>query len=156
MRIVTTAAVLVTCAAAMAQTPSGQNRSDQDRANQNAPSSPPAATPPPASSPGISSLVLKEPAYSYRCIEYACKRSNAFAVWHRLIQFDKLYQSRKTKRKTLPGMKRGKPTDAIFRAFAVVPITGRDYGDPPPHKWPPFDVDELFRLIQREEVPNVG
>jgi hypothetical protein len=54
-----------------------------------------------------------------------------------------------------PGMQNGKPTDAVFKAFAIVPMSGLRHGDPP-HEWPPFDVDELFRLIQKEEVPNVG
>jgi hypothetical protein len=52
-------------------------------------------------------------------------------------------------------MQNGKPTDAVFKAFAIVPMSGLRRGDPP-HEWPPFDVDELFRLIEKEEVPNVG
>ena len=74
---------------------------------------------------------------------------NLFAICYRLTQLNRLRQFRKAKRQPLPGMKRGKPTDAIFKAFAFVPIAGREFSDPPRRDWP-FDVDELVRLIQKE------
>jgi hypothetical protein len=76
-------------------------------------------------------------------------------VWYRLAQFEIMRQMiNEAKGRVLPGMQDGKPTDAVFKAFAIVPMSGMCRGDPP-HEWPPFDVDELFRLIEKEEIHNV-
>ncbi|MGB7466235.1 MAG: hypothetical protein WBW14_25315 [Candidatus Acidiferrum sp.] len=42
----------------------------------------------------------------------------------------------------------GEPEDAVFKALAIVPMTGRRPGVM--YDGPPFDVEELIRLIKRE------
>jgi hypothetical protein len=49
----------------------------------------------------------------------------------------------------IPITQDGKPTEAVFKALAALPLTANPRGKPP-EKWPPFDADELFRLIQKE------
>lgn len=49
---------------------------------------------------------------------------------------------------TLPGMKDDKPTDALFRAFAVVPMTGRRTDGP--RVGFPVDMEKLIRLVNIE------
>jgi hypothetical protein len=49
---------------------------------------------------------------------------------------------------TLPGLTDGKPGDAVFKALAVLPITGLPPGVV--RESPSFDVGELIRLIKKE------
>lgn len=48
----------------------------------------------------------------------------------------------------MPGMKDDKPTDALFRAFAVVPMTGRRTDGP--RVGFPVDMEKLIRLVNIE------
>jgi hypothetical protein len=47
-----------------------------------------------------------------------------------------------------PWIHDGGPGDAVFKALAVVPMTGRRPGVM--YDRPPFDVEELIRLIKKE------
>jgi hypothetical protein len=47
-----------------------------------------------------------------------------------------------------PWIHGGEPEDAVFKALAFVPMTGRVPGVM--YEKPPFDVEELIRLIKRE------
>ena len=47
-----------------------------------------------------------------------------------------------------PRIHDGEPEDAVFKALAIVPMTGRLPGVV--YERPPFDVDELIRLIKKE------
>jgi hypothetical protein len=52
----------------------------------------------------------------------------------------------------LPGLQDEKPSDAAFKAFAVVPMidmSNLNPGDPPHEGWP-FDMEELSRLLQKD------
>jgi hypothetical protein len=49
---------------------------------------------------------------------------------------------------SLPWPREGKPGDAVFKALAIVPMTGLAPGVV--RKVPPFDPDELIRLIKQE------
>ena len=47
-----------------------------------------------------------------------------------------------------PGIHDGETEDAVFKALAIVPMTGRRPGVT--YEGPPFDVEELIRLIKKE------
>ncbi len=47
-----------------------------------------------------------------------------------------------------PWIHDGEPDDAVFKALAIVPMTGRPPNEM--HERPPFDVEELIRLIESE------
>ena len=47
-----------------------------------------------------------------------------------------------------PWIHDGEPEDAIFKALAVVPMTGRRPGVA--YEGPPFDLEELMKLIKKE------
>ena len=47
-----------------------------------------------------------------------------------------------------PWIHDGEPEDAVFKALAIVPMTGRRPGVT--YDRPPFDVEELIRLIRKE------
>jgi hypothetical protein len=47
-----------------------------------------------------------------------------------------------------PWIHDGEPEDAVFKALAIVPMTGRVLGVM--YERPPFDVEELIRLIKKE------
>jgi hypothetical protein len=52
----------------------------------------------------------------------------------------------------LPGLQDEKPSDTVFKAFAVVPMIDMNdlrSGDSR-HQGLPFDVEELSRLLQKE------
>ena len=49
---------------------------------------------------------------------------------------------------TFPWIHDGEPEDAVFKALAIVPMTGRLPGAM--YEGPPFDVEELIRLIEKE------
>ena len=49
---------------------------------------------------------------------------------------------------TFPWIHDGEPEDAVFKALAIVPMTGRLPGVT--YDRPPFDVEELIRLIKKE------
>lgn len=49
---------------------------------------------------------------------------------------------------TFPWIHDGEPEDAVFKALAIVPMTGRIPGVI--YERPPFDVEELIRLIKKE------
>jgi hypothetical protein len=49
---------------------------------------------------------------------------------------------------TFPWIHDGEPEDAVFKALAIVPMTGRRPGVT--YERPPFDVEELISLIKRE------
>jgi hypothetical protein len=45
-------------------------------------------------------------------------------------------------------MHNGEPEDAVFKALATVPMTGRQPGVM--YEKPPFDLEELIKLIKKE------
>jgi hypothetical protein len=47
-----------------------------------------------------------------------------------------------------PWVHDGEPEDAVFKALAIVPMTGTAPGVM--YERPPFDVEELIRLIKKE------
>jgi hypothetical protein len=49
---------------------------------------------------------------------------------------------------SFPWIHDGEPEDAVFKALAIVPMTGRLPGAM--YQGPPFDVEELIRLIKEE------
>ena len=49
---------------------------------------------------------------------------------------------------SFPWIHDGEPDDAVFKALAIVPMTGRTPGAI--YEGPPFDVGELIRLIKKE------
>jgi hypothetical protein len=49
---------------------------------------------------------------------------------------------------SLHWLQEGKPSDAVFKALAVLPMTGLPPGVV--RESPLFDVEELIRLIQKE------
>jgi hypothetical protein len=48
----------------------------------------------------------------------------------------------------LPWLSDAKPSRAVFRALAIVPMTGIPFGKPTSQL--PVDLDELARLIRKE------
>jgi len=57
-----------------------------------------------------------------------------------LIQMIQLHR---TGMMELPGMNDGKPSEALFKAIAKVPMKKNQF--------PPFDADDLIQLIEKEE-----
>ena len=49
---------------------------------------------------------------------------------------------------TFPWIHNGEPEDAVFKALAIVPMTGRRPGVM--YEKPPFDLEELIKLIKKE------
>jgi hypothetical protein len=81
--------------------------------------------------------------------------ANSGAVWCRMEILDLL---RHTSRFGMPLSEKiflldidGKPSDAVFRAMAIVPVMGIPRDGPPIHGLP-IDVEELHRLIQMERA----
>ena len=56
--------------------------------------------------------------------------------------------SAKPPKTSLPWPREGNPGDAVFKALAIVPMTGRRPGVT--YDRPPFDVEELIKLIKKE------
>src|SRR5271169_3038633 len=77
--------------------------------------------------------------------------ANVGAVWYRCSTLEVLQGMSKVGGPALPGMKDGQPTDALFKAFAVVPITG--LGDEP-HVGFPCDWKELIRLVKMVKMES--
>jgi two-component system chemotaxis response regulator CheY len=75
-------------------------------------------------------------------------RANVGAIVHRWSMLGLLNRMSKVGGPTLPGMKDGEPTDALFKAFAVVPMTGPGRDDC--RGGFPCDWDELVRLVKME------
>jgi hypothetical protein len=73
--------------------------------------------------------------------------ANLGALWYRLSILELRHISEITGT-SLPWPRAGKPGDAVFKALATVPMTGLAPGAA--RKVPPFDPDELIRLIQKE------
>jgi hypothetical protein len=66
------------------------------------------------------------------------------SIWYRLSMLWMLSESMGS---NLPGMHDGKTDDAVFKALAILPLTGLPRGG---REGLPFDLDELIRLIQKE------
>lgn len=87
------------------------------------------------------------------------------AVWYRVTMLGWLEELRRvsyiskagpplSEIANLPGFDNSKPSDAVFKALAVVPMTGlaRPSGSPPTEF--PVDIAELTRLISGYRSPN--
>jgi hypothetical protein len=74
--------------------------------------------------------------------------ANVGAVWYRLSILEMLRHISEITGTSLPWPREGKPGDAVFKALATVPMTGLPAGVV--RTVPPFDPDELIRLIQKE------
>lgn len=85
--------------------------------------------------------------------------ANVGAVWYRILMLDLLehistvepFLSELITDSTIPPTDYGKPSDAVFKALAIVPMMGLQPGGPPTEGLP-IDVEELGRLIRRENV----
>jgi len=88
--------------------------------------------------------------------------ANVGAIWYRMMMLEMLEHMSTigpllseiiTDRTipTIPAIDYRNPSDAVFKALAVVPIKGLQPGGPPIEGLP-IDVDELGRLIRREDV----
>ena len=85
--------------------------------------------------------------------------ANVGAIWYRIMMFNILehistvepFLSKLIPDLTIPAIDYGKPSDAVFKALAMVPMMGIQCGDPPIEGLP-MDVEELGRLIRRENV----
>ena len=69
-------------------------------------------------------------------------------VFYRLSWLRHLQILSEAGRLTFPWIHDGEPDDAVFKALAIVPMTGRVPGVT--YEGPPFDVEELIWLIKRE------
>jgi hypothetical protein len=76
--------------------------------------------------------------------------ADAPSAWCRLYVLALLQHIKKIGGLELPWLSDGKPSRAVFRALAIVPMTGVPVGKPTNRL--PVDLDELFRLIQREST----
>jgi hypothetical protein len=74
--------------------------------------------------------------------------ANVGAVWYRLSILEMLRHISEITGTSLPWPREGKPGDAVFKALATVRMTGLPPGVV--RKVPPFDPDELIRLIKEE------
>jgi hypothetical protein len=74
--------------------------------------------------------------------------ANTGAVWYRLSILEMLRHVSEVTGTSLPWPREGKASDAVFKALATVPMTGLAPGVV--RKVPPFDPDELIRLIMEE------
>jgi hypothetical protein len=74
--------------------------------------------------------------------------ANVGALWYRLSILEVLRHVSEATGTSLPWPREGKPGDAVFKALAIVPMTGLAPGVV--RKVPPFDPDELIRLIKQE------
>jgi hypothetical protein len=79
--------------------------------------------------------------------------ADAGAAWYRLSVFSVLQQMSKAGALPLPWLSDGKPSEAVFRALAVVPMRGIAVGKPTNSL--PFDIEEFSRLIV-EQPPSGG
>jgi hypothetical protein len=93
-------------------------------------------------SPGQSFIVVVD---SYRPICSA--GADLVAVTNRLGHLNMLQGFCEAKGLTLPGMKDGNPTDAVFKGFAVVPVA--ELEPDRRHRWT-IDLEELIHLIRNE------
>jgi hypothetical protein len=78
---------------------------------------------------------------------YFSPGANVGAVVYRCSTLEVLQRMSKVGGPALPGVKDGQPTDALFKAFAVVPMNG--LGDEPRVGFP-CDWEELIRLVKIE------
>ena len=69
-------------------------------------------------------------------------------VFYRLSWLRHLQILSEAGRLTFPWIHDGEPDDAVFKALAIVPMTGRVPGVT--YEGPPFDVEALIRLIKKE------
>ena len=89
-------------------------------------------------------------ALSFSLCQSACSPgANVAAVWYRSSMLAVLQHLSDAGGPALPGIQEGKPSDAFFKALAIVPMTGMQPGAPP-RKGFPFDLQELVSLIQKE------
>jgi hypothetical protein len=81
------------------------------------------------------------------------------AVWYRVEMLGWLEGLRRTSHITkveiagLPDFDYSEPSDAVFKALAVVPMTGQARSDFPMKEFP-VDIREFTRLVQGAEDPN--
>jgi hypothetical protein len=76
--------------------------------------------------------------------------ADARSAWCRLSILALLQHIKKIGGLELPWLSDGKPSQAVFRALAIVAMTGVPVGKPTNRL--PVDLDELTRLIQKEST----
>jgi hypothetical protein len=69
-------------------------------------------------------------------------------VFYRLLWLRHLQILSEAGHLTFPWIHNGEPEDAVFKALAIVPMTGRRPGVM--YERPPFDLEELIKLIKKE------
>lgn len=74
--------------------------------------------------------------------------ANADAVWYRLSVFRVVQLITKTGAAQLPWLPDSKPSEAVFKALAVVPMQFLAVGKPASGF--PFDVDEFSKLVDEQ------
>jgi hypothetical protein len=91
--------------------------------------------------------------------------ANVGAVWYRVEMLGLLEELRRTNYLSeigpplseianLPGFDNSKPSDPVFKALAVVPMTGLAHPRGSPSTGFPVDIGELTRLISGYGSPN--
>ena len=73
---------------------------------------------------------------------------NVGVLWYRVSILEMLRHVSEATGTSLPWPREGKPGDAVFKALAIVPMTGLAPGVV--RKVPPFDPDKLISLIKQE------
>jgi hypothetical protein len=81
-------------------------------------------------------------------------RADMGAIWYRITMMEILEQMKSVgpllgKKITVPNIDYRKPSDAVFKALAIVRVMGPSPGGPP-IKGLPFDTEELRNLIQQD------
>ena len=88
---------------------------------------------------------------SFDCCKRVCSPgADVGAVWYRVSMIGLLQMmSKEAGEPALSGLTDGKPSDAVFKALATLPMTGMNPGVA--HDGLPFDPEELVRLIKEAE-----
>jgi hypothetical protein len=76
--------------------------------------------------------------------------ADAVSAWYRLSILAILQYLKRTGGLELRWLSDGKPSQAVFKALAIVPMTSIPVGKPTSQL--PVDLDELARLIQKEST----
>jgi hypothetical protein len=81
------------------------------------------------------------------------------AIWYRIAMLGVLERMSTAgallpKKITVPNIDYRKPSDAVFKALAIVRVMGPSLGGPPIQGLP-IDTEELGKLIQRETDPSL-
>jgi hypothetical protein len=74
--------------------------------------------------------------------------ADAYSAWYRLSILALLLYMKKMGGLEFSWLPEGKPSNAVFKALAIVPVIGVPVGKPTNRL--PFDLDEFSRLVQKE------